>query len=38
MVKSMLDLRMLESYCAEEDEQQEVPNRHFQFDVNAPLT
>lgn len=29
MVKSMLDLRMLESYCAEEDEQQEVPKPSF---------
>lgn len=38
MVKSMLDLRMLESYCVEEDEQQEVPNRRFQFDVKASLT
>lgn len=25
MVKSMLDLRMLDSYSAEEDEQTEVP-------------
>lgn len=38
MVKSMLDLRMLESYCGEEDEQQEVPNLHSQFDVKASLT
>lgn len=38
MVKSMLDLRMLESYCAEEDEQLEVPNLHLQFDVKGSLT
>lgn len=35
MVKSMLDLRMLESYCAEEDEQPEVAKLHFQADVKA---
>lgn len=38
MVKSMLDLRMLESYCAEEAEQLEVPSLRFQFDVKASLT